>query len=908
MSRLFRRIGLLLIAALALLLAAASALLLRGGAASAEEQEPYYYSQLTAEAKRFYNAIGDMAEQGLLKQGNAEYDLVENGTLTQEQLSSYARQADVMVAFGAGRDAYYLDHPELFYIDFSYLSVSVGTKNGAYVATLGTGRAETYYIGNGFTSVSETEEAIAAVNERVSQYVAVANNAGTAAEKVKAVNARLIENVTYSFCSSADANGTTYEDGAAHIRNVYGALVNGKCVCEGYARAFKLIMDELGIPCLLVQGYAQGTGGGFEPHMWNYVNLDGSWYGVDVTWNDTDGKNGEVYLLRGYELMNADHITDGVISEGGFQFRYPVLSMNDYGVSSESGLTVESVYNDEKTSVHFQVSAEGKNAEQLAQEGKYTAYRVFNQSSGWTVWMYIRAEDFPYNDRDGYTEFYGANSYVQYIQFAVIDYAPDYNTAGGSAKFAYDPDVLTERHFVMLGDPIANQTYGSYAAPPYIKQATPASASPISAGTTYHVTVVYTEALKLADNTASADITFVGQHGDVTEYASVSDFVWNESQPDTVSFRFAPSRMFQHRIEVYTFYLVNLIGAESEAAPAALSYITEEPNVVCNKIYGDGRLYIKAYGEPSFVGTGDLSLKGWQYEDGTYVAENQRSQLMLVASKPSAGQSADMLESAAESAGVSADKILASDTFEIDLSICGNIVTIPDGSYMQVAFGFPEGYGPDDAGVTFKVYHYKRGADGAIDYSLTEELDCVVTEYGIVVTVTSFSPFAVVAFPADKVSSSGRAVYARTVGFGGSMTESGISVLKQGESGVNYAFTPDAGYRLDRVLLNGETVSTNNNGLTLNYGDLQANNTLEVYFVADRVADREAQEGVAVVYPSLNVVRDQAADSPALTPTEPSGSGGAPSYLVPLVVGICIAVVAVATVAVVLVVVKRRKR
>lgn len=908
MSRLSKKIGGTLLVLLVLLLAAASVLLFRNEGVSAQDRaengESYYYNQLPEEAKRFYNAIGDMADQGLLKQGNAEYDLIANNVLTQSQLQSYSQQADVMVAFGAGRDAYYLDHPELFYIDISYLSVSVGTKNGAYVATLGTGRAETYYIDGGFSSETEVNEAAAALDEAVSRYVSAANEKTTETEKIKAVNAMLIENITYSFCATADEHGTTYEEGAAHIRNVYGALVGGKCVCEGYARAFKLIMDRLGIPCLLVQGYSQGVAGGFEPHMWNYVWIAGSWYGVDVTWNDSDGKNGEVYLLRGYEFMNDDHIADGVISDGGFKFRYPVPSMNDYGVSAESELAVESVYNDEKTDVYFKIGTGGKNAAQLAEEGAYTAYRTFNQSSGWTVWMYIRSDGFPYEDAEGYTKFRGVNAYVQYIQFALIDYAPDYNPLGAATKFAYDPELLTERHFIELDDPIENQTYGTYSAPPYIKQATPVTTAPISVGTVYDVTVVYTEELKLADVSEAAGITFVGRHGDVTEYATVTDFVWNESHPDTVSFRFTPSRMFQHRTETYSFYLINLVGKESGQPPMVLSYITEEPNVVCNRVYGDGRLYIKAYGEPSFVGTGDLSLNGWQYEDGTYVAENQRSQLMLVASKPSAEQSAEMLNGAAESAGIAANEILASETFEIDLSICGNIVSIPNGSYMQVAFGFPAGYGPDDAGVTFQVYHYNRGADGAIDYSRTEKLDCVVTEYGIVVTVTSFSPFAVIAVSADKAAASEKAIYARTVGFGGGMTGSGITVLQRDDA-VVYAFAPDSGYRLDRVLLNGNEVSAENNGLILAYADLQTNNTLEVYFVSERVAESEAQQGITVVRPSLSVVRDLP-DAGVGDSADPNG--GAPAYLIPLIVGICIAVVAVATVVVVLVVVKRRKR
>lgn len=57
-------------------------------------------------------------------------------------------------------------------------------------------------------------------------------------------------------------------------------------VCEGYARAFKVLCDKAGIPCVLVSGNADNGSGTPEAHMWNYVQIDGKWYAVDVTWND----------------------------------------------------------------------------------------------------------------------------------------------------------------------------------------------------------------------------------------------------------------------------------------------------------------------------------------------------------------------------------------------------------------------------------------------------------------------------------------------------------------------------------------------------------------------------------------------------------------------------------------------
>ena len=72
----------------------------------------------------------------------------------------------------------------------------------------------------------------------------------------------------------------------------YGALENGVAVCEGYACAAKLMLNELGIRCDIEVGDCIGGGG----HAWNLVDLDGVWYQMDVTWNDGGGSRTD-YLL-----------------------------------------------------------------------------------------------------------------------------------------------------------------------------------------------------------------------------------------------------------------------------------------------------------------------------------------------------------------------------------------------------------------------------------------------------------------------------------------------------------------------------------------------------------------------------------------------------------------------------------
>lgn len=169
----------LLAAALAVLLALPLSLTGVGSSVKAENKnnERYYYNQLNADAKGIYDAMYKMYEKGIFKTGEQGYDLVANGHITSEQLAAY-NEKTILSVFGAARDAFYADYPDIFYVDFSSLSISVTEKpapdssvsdNDAmvYGASLGTGRADTYFT-QGFTSQSAVEDAIKAHESRIS--------------------------------------------------------------------------------------------------------------------------------------------------------------------------------------------------------------------------------------------------------------------------------------------------------------------------------------------------------------------------------------------------------------------------------------------------------------------------------------------------------------------------------------------------------------------------------------------------------------------------------------------------------------------------------------------------------------------------------------------------------------------
>ena len=66
----------------------------------------------------------------------------------------------------------------------------------------------------------------------------------------------------------------------------YGALVNHKAVCSGYAKAFDLMAKMCGLSATVVTGEAINSASQNGAHAWNQIYLDGEWYNVDVTFED----------------------------------------------------------------------------------------------------------------------------------------------------------------------------------------------------------------------------------------------------------------------------------------------------------------------------------------------------------------------------------------------------------------------------------------------------------------------------------------------------------------------------------------------------------------------------------------------------------------------------------------------
>ena len=109
----------------------------------------------------------------------------------------------------------------------------------------------------------------------------------TELEKELAINQYLCDTCTYDDAALENAEQNDFACVDSEFKDsftAYGALINGRCVCAGYAAAFKLLADASGLESVVVTGTLEGT----LPHAWNKVRIDGEWEILDTTNNDNE--------------------------------------------------------------------------------------------------------------------------------------------------------------------------------------------------------------------------------------------------------------------------------------------------------------------------------------------------------------------------------------------------------------------------------------------------------------------------------------------------------------------------------------------------------------------------------------------------------------------------------------------
>ncbi len=211
--------------------------------------------------------------------------------------------------------AFELDHPEVFWLNGSVklrvLTVTMSGEQTSFIfMTLVDDKGFTMRIAE-YAENGAIEKSIQTRDAAVAAIIAQVPANGTAREKVMNLNKWFTLNNEYNRSADLNSIGFTPHRSLKSLTGNFG--INGP-VCDGYSRGFKTVCDRLGIPVVLETGVAS-IGSHSELHMWMSIQIDGTWYGTDCTWNDpiVKGKDGKVsgYENEKYLLVGNDTVVDG---------------------------------------------------------------------------------------------------------------------------------------------------------------------------------------------------------------------------------------------------------------------------------------------------------------------------------------------------------------------------------------------------------------------------------------------------------------------------------------------------------------------------------------------------------------------------------------------------------------------
>lgn len=226
--------------------------------AAAEKPEGYGEAELFQEGS--LNGTQTNPEQlSLLSSEEDAYQRIYQGLcdrLTEIQLRDLQLEIE---QFKALYERVINDHPELFYVQGGYRYSYSGSIVVAVLPNYETGLPD------------DAEEQLEQV---VEQALARIEPGMSQTEQALLLHDFLVEHVAYDW--DVATTGTAKDQ---MVYNAYGALVKGDAVCQGYAEAYKLLLNRCGIDSVLVSSEAMN-------HAWNLVKIDGSWYHVDTTWDD----------------------------------------------------------------------------------------------------------------------------------------------------------------------------------------------------------------------------------------------------------------------------------------------------------------------------------------------------------------------------------------------------------------------------------------------------------------------------------------------------------------------------------------------------------------------------------------------------------------------------------------------
>ena len=286
--------------------------------ASYNFQSDFFYSQLSAEARAYYQQFAAACEQA------ANYSVNYTGRVSTTSADGTKKSHYVIakVPF-TGRftqdealavaTAFFYSNPQYFFV-----SQLAWNSDNIYLITY-----------DGYENGAARMAAANQIDIATSQWLAEINQGRDDLEKESIIYKKLCDSVIYN----KDENGAI---SAGSNQTIAGALLNGRCVCNGYAMTVTYFSHLIGIDCVGIVG---------NNHAWNSINLGGSWYDLDVTWMDRYEVTGRYY----YPFCNRGSGVFMALDSSGYhnpkESRYTNITLPDASHSNPLFITIDAERN-----------------------------------------------------------------------------------------------------------------------------------------------------------------------------------------------------------------------------------------------------------------------------------------------------------------------------------------------------------------------------------------------------------------------------------------------------------------------------------------------------------------------------------------------------------------------------------
>ena len=286
--------------------------------ASYNFQSDFFYSQLSAKARAYYQQFAAACEQA------ANYSVNYTGRVSTTSADGTKKSHYVIakVPF-TGRftqdealavaTAFFYSNPQYFFV-----SQLAWNSDNIYLITY-----------DGYENGAARMAAANQIDIATSQWLAEINQGRDDLEKESIIYKKLCDSVIYN----KDENGAISE---GSNQTIAGALLNGRCVCNGYAMTVTYFSHLIGIDCVGIVG---------NNHAWNCINLGGSWYDLDVTWMDRYEVTGRYY----YPFCNRGSGVFMALDSSGYhnpkESRYTNITLPDASHSNPLFITLDAERN-----------------------------------------------------------------------------------------------------------------------------------------------------------------------------------------------------------------------------------------------------------------------------------------------------------------------------------------------------------------------------------------------------------------------------------------------------------------------------------------------------------------------------------------------------------------------------------